>query len=138
LIAEVRCLDLTQPSGLAAASVDRILLDVPCSATGVIRRHPDIELLRTPEEITLLVAQQQALLAATWPLLRPGGLLLYSTCSVLRAENSQQVLTFVESTADASLQPLVVPGLTADTTGLQLLPSERGPDGFFYALLRKC
>lgn len=138
LTAEVRCLDLGQPNALPPASVDRILLDVPCSATGVIRRHPDIKLLRTPEEVTLLLAQQQALLTATWPLLRPGGFLLYSTCSVLRAENSQQVLTFANNTADASLQALAVPGVDAHITGLQLLPSERGPDGFFYALLQKC
>jgi 16S rRNA (cytosine967-C5)-methyltransferase len=73
---------------------DRILLDAPCSATGVIRRHPDIKLLRTATDIQAIVALQSEILSAIWPLLSPSGIMLYATCSILPEENEQQISTF--------------------------------------------
>lgn len=108
---------------------DRILLDAPCSATGVIRRHPDIKLLRRAGDIPALAARQRALLAALWPLLRPGGRFVYATCSVLPTENAEQIAAFCASHADARC--LALPG-----TG-QVLPGADGMDGFFYAVLEK-
>lgn len=117
---------------------DRILLDAPCSATGVIRRHPDIKLLRSPEQVAELKVRQQAILAAVWPALKPGGLLLYSTCSLLLDENSRQIAAFLQKTPDACALPLDVPWGQALETGRQLLPGEYNQDGFYYALLQKC
>lgn len=116
---------------------DRILLDVPCSGTGVIRRHPDIKLVRQPEQVADLVVVQQQMLAALWATLKPGGKLLYATCSVLPEENEQQIEQFLAHTTDATLCPL------PDTHGLQRpfgqqwLPQKDGADGFYYALLQK-
>ncbi|HEY0962411.1 MAG TPA: 16S rRNA (cytosine(967)-C(5))-methyltransferase RsmB [Pseudomonadales bacterium] len=137
LHADVRCGDITADNDFARESFDRILLDVPCSATGVIRRHPDIKLLRSAAEVVSLCEMQGALLRAAWPLLAPGGLLLYSTCSVLAAENAQQVARFVEAHATAELLPLPIASAVPSTCGIQLLPTPGGPDGFYYALLRK-
>lgn len=137
LHAEVVCLDITAGHSLAPASFDRILLDVPCSATGVIRRHPDIKLLRSEAEVQTLVARQAALLTAAWDLLAPGGYLLYSTCSTLRAENSAQIATFVAAHPDALSLPLQHASGKLCEHGLQLLPEPGGHDGFYYALLRK-
>ncbi|CAM3702540.1 16S rRNA (cytosine(967)-C(5))-methyltransferase RsmB [Rheinheimera salexigens] len=115
---------------------DRILLDVPCSATGVIRRHPDIRWLRKKADIPVLVAIQQQILQQCWQLLAPGGSLLYATCSVLPAENQQQITAFLQQHADASLQ--VIPHQPDPTTvGWQILPNEQQLDGFYYALLVK-
>ena len=116
---------------------DRILLDAPCSATGVIRRHPDIKRHRQPEDIDALVAQQRRLLDRLWPLLKPGGLLLYATCSVLPQENSRQVGRFVEARDDASEMSVAAEWGRSTGHGRQILPGEAGMDGFFYALLRK-
>ena len=116
---------------------DRILLDAPCSATGVLRRHPDIKLLRRPGDIAALAATQGRLLAALWDLLAPGGLLLYATCSVLRAENDAVVTAFAAPRADVRIRPLPDhPGL-ATGAGRQWLPAA-DHDGFYYALLEKC
>lgn len=119
---------------------DAILLDAPCTATGVIRRHPDIKLLRRPADVKNTVALQQSLLTALWPLLSPGGRLLYATCSVLQAENEQQVQRFCAEHSDALLAPIPSAlhsmGLVR-SHGLQLLPTEHGHDGFFYALITK-
>lgn len=117
---------------------DRILLDVPCSATGVIRRHPDIRLLRRAADIEPLVRAQRRLLTQLWPLLKPGGRLLYSTCSVLRAENQQVVAAFEGEAAGAISQPLpeAMPGRSVDG-GRQILPGETDMDGFYYACLVK-
>ena len=117
---------------------DRILLDAPCSATGILRRHPDIKILRSPENIVELNAVQAQLLDSSWKCLKPGGLLLYTTCSVLKAENELIVAKFLKSTLDAKYE-----GITADwgvecEFGRQLLPTAvDGPDGFFFSLLRK-
>ncbi|MDP2717090.1 16S rRNA (cytosine(967)-C(5))-methyltransferase RsmB [Rheinheimera sp.] len=115
---------------------DRILLDVPCSATGVIRRHPDIRWLRKKADIDVLVALQQRILQQCWALLAPGGKLLYATCSVLPAENNLQIAQFLQQQNDASL--VVLPQQGAEQPfGWQILPGEQDMDGFFYALLSK-
>ena len=107
---------------------DRILLDAPCSALGVIRRHPDIKLLRRAADVPALARRQYLLLERLWPLLRPGGKLLYSTCSVLRAENQNVVAAFLAE-GTAVLQS------ATPAPGLQLLPGDRDTDGFYYALM---
>jgi 16S rRNA (cytosine967-C5)-methyltransferase len=115
---------------------DRILLDAPCSATGVIRRHPDIKWLRDPAQVGMAAAQQVALLDALWPLLNAGGMLVYATCSVLKRENCQQIKEFIDRHADAAAVQLVDPG-AASEPGRQILPGEQNMDGFYYACLRK-
>lgn len=114
---------------------DRILLDAPCSGTGVIRRHPDITLLRREEDIDALVATQAQLLDQLWQTLAPGGMMLYATCSILPAENSDQIGAFLGRQSDAELLP--IHDIMAVEHGYQQLPSIDGPDGFYYALLRK-
>ncbi len=136
LHAELRRGDITAEA-FAPRSFDRILLDVPCSATGVIRRHPDIKVLRTEAEVAALCETQRALLHAAWPLLAPGGLLLYSTCSVLTAENAGQVQAFLEHESTAQLENLPLAGTVPVAAGIQLFPTPEGHDGFYYALLRK-
>ncbi|WP_237059849.1 16S rRNA (cytosine(967)-C(5))-methyltransferase RsmB [Microbulbifer sediminum] len=120
---------------------DRILLDAPCSATGVIRRNPDIKLLRREEDIPALAELQGRILHAQWQLLRPGGSLLYATCSVLPTENSDVVARFIAETGDASDNtPQLLNGVAwgePQAAGMQLFPDAAGGDGFFYALLRK-
>ncbi|MCB1698376.1 MAG: 16S rRNA (cytosine(967)-C(5))-methyltransferase RsmB [Pseudomonadales bacterium] len=125
------------PATLAPASFDRILVDAPCSATGVIRRHPDVKLLRRPEDIDAMAHQQLAILEGLWPLLKPGGTLLYATCSVLAEENSAVVQRFLATCREAGeVSPGVSWGETTDS-GRQLLPSPSAADGLFYALLGK-
>ncbi len=114
---------------------DRILLDVPCSASGVIRRHPDIKLLRRPEDITALVQLQAKILKHLWSLLAPGGFLLYCTCSVFKAENERQIATFLQAQEDAEQVSLSLPLGQACDYGWQILTGEA--DGFFYAGLQK-
>ncbi|MCG6899436.1 MAG: 16S rRNA (cytosine(967)-C(5))-methyltransferase RsmB [Gammaproteobacteria bacterium] len=116
---------------------DRILLDVPCSATGVIRRHPDIKLLRKPGDVATLVSRQARLLKALWPLLVPGGMLLYCTCSVLRDENIGQVGRFLEMQIDAEEVPIRASWGRVCGHGRQILPGENEMDGFYFACLRK-
>ncbi|MCA1979672.1 MAG: 16S rRNA (cytosine(967)-C(5))-methyltransferase RsmB, partial [Thiobacillus sp.] len=110
---------------------DRILADVPCSASGVVRRNPDIKWLRRPEDIAGFARQQAAILDALWPLLAPGGTLLYATCSIFREENDDQVAAFLARHADA--ERLALPDPLTDGS---LLPDAEH-DGFFYALLAK-
>lgn len=117
---------------------DRILLDAPCSATGVIRRHPDIKLLRREEDIPRLVHLQAEILTSVWPLLKPSGRLLYSTCSVLPAENSEQIASFLSRNDDAREIELAGAWGLACRHGRQLLPKDESNDGFYYALLQKC
>ncbi len=116
---------------------DRILLDAPCSASGVIRRHPDIKVLRRDKDLETLVHTQQQILQALWPLLSSGGMLLYATCSLLAEENSLQIEKFLGVHNDARLAPLETDWGTATTAGRQILPGEENMDGFFYACLRK-
>lgn len=115
---------------------DRILLDAPCSATGVIRRHPDIRWLRKSADIAALGALQSEILDVMWSLLKPGGTLLYATCSILPEENSQQIAAFLERTEDAELSVLTN-SETAENPGRQILPGEQQMDGFYYARLIK-
>ncbi len=117
---------------------DRILLDVPCSASGVIRRHPDIKLLRRASDIKKLVAEQERLLTNVWPTLKPGGLLLYVTCSLFPEENELLVQTFLTQHPDAVEEKLAVSWGLARTVGRQILPGMHEMDGFYYARLRKC
>ena len=115
---------------------DRILCDAPCSATGVIRRHPDIRWLRRDSDISELVSLQKNILSALWKKLKPGGVLLYATCSILPDENDLQIKGFLESTSDASLIPLSAQ-YNESTKGRQILPNEQKMDGFYYAKLQK-
>lgn len=122
---------------------DRILLDAPCSATGIIRRQPDVKVLRRAEDIPRLNALQRQLLDRLWTTLKPGGLMLYTTCSILPAENSQQIELFLQRTPDAQELPInagIGDGEWGHECrhGRQLFPDKQGPDGFFYALLKKC
>jgi 16S rRNA (cytosine967-C5)-methyltransferase len=116
---------------------DLILLDVPCSATGVIRRQPDIKWHRREPDIAALCAAQARLLDACWPLLAEAGHLLYTTCSVLRAENAEQIDAFLARTPEA--EALALPARLGQACGVgrQRLPGELDMDGFFYAALRK-
>lgn len=116
---------------------DRILLDAPCSALGVIRRHPDIKLLRRAEDIEQLQALQKTILRAVWPLLAPGGLMVYATCSILKQENVQQVQAFLAEHSDAVELPIEAEWGTAGACGRQILTGESAMDGFYYALIRK-
>jgi 16S rRNA (cytosine967-C5)-methyltransferase len=116
---------------------DRILLDAPCSATGVIRRHPDIKLLRTPEDITNITKTQAELLSALWPLLAPGGLFIYATCSILPEENDEQIAAFIKKQADCSFVSEENTWGHATGHGWQILPGEHNMDGFFYSKLSK-
>ncbi len=119
-----------------------ILLDAPCSATGVIRRHPDIKHLRRPSDIQSLAGLQRRLLDALWPLLAPGGRLLYVTCSVLAQENDALVGRFLEATPGAEENPMLQNNNIRDVMrrkacGYQLLPGTAGMDGFYFACLEK-
>ncbi len=116
---------------------DRILLDAPCSATGVIRRHPDIKILRTPKDIEQHHNQQFRLLMALWPLLKPNGILLYSTCSILPIENEAVIARFLSINTDAHVDRFDLPGAVTQTHGKQILPGDGGMDGFYYARMRK-
>jgi 16S rRNA (cytosine967-C5)-methyltransferase len=119
---------------------DRVLLDAPCTASGVVRRHPDGKWLRRESDVDAFAAQQRRLLDALWPCLAPGGRLLYTTCSIFDTENASQVAAFGERHADASSIPLQFPaGFDADHGQLLPAPSgaEHNHDGFFYALLQK-
>ncbi|MDH1865293.1 16S rRNA (cytosine(967)-C(5))-methyltransferase RsmB [Pseudomonas chengduensis] len=115
----------------------RILLDAPCSATGVIRRHPDIKLTRKPEDVPALAQLQGELLDALWPTLAPGGILLYATCSVLPTENSETIAAFLARTPDAQEVAIAGEFGLQPAHGRQLLPQLDGHDGFYYAKLIK-
>jgi len=128
---------------------DKILLDVPCSASGVIRRHPDIKHLRRAEDIEQLVKVQRDILIKNWEILKPGGRLLYATCSIFKVENEQQIEWFLQNTADASLVDFTdwkLPERQSEShgsefphasVGKQLFPVSFVNDGFYYALLEK-
>lgn len=144
LSAELICGDATTPDQWwDGQAFDRILIDAPCSATGVIRRHPDIRWLRQPQDMDALADTQAKLLNRLWPLLKPGGILVYVTCSVLARENHQQVQSFLESHVDVQvLEPPSQSGANQGTppgravsVGWQVLPGEQDWDGFYYAAL---
>lgn len=140
--AELRHVDLTQAGALAGEGpFDRILLDAPCSSTGVIRRHPDIKLLRRPDDISAWVRTQEILLRRAFALLAPGGRLVYATCSVLPEENTGVVSAFLSDEPQAGVLPWPdtaprPPDAHALAIGLQWLPGgAAGTDGFYYACL---
>ena len=133
LTAQVLCADARYPEQWwDGEKFDRILLDAPCSATGVIRRHPDIKWLRRGEDIAALALLQAEIFDAMWLQLKPGGTLVYATCSITPQENCDQVKAFLSRTADAIL-------IDSDpaTPGRQILPGEESMDGFYYAVLTK-
>lgn len=136
--ARIICGDARQPADWWDGKLfDRILLDAPCSATGIIRRHPDIKLLRTAEDIARLASLQGQLLDALWPLLNTGGILLYATCSIMPEENTQVVEAFLTRQIDAHCDQILAEWGIPQTCGRQLLPSAEGHDGFYYARLCK-
>lgn len=133
LDARLVCGDAAEPAGWwDGKAFDRILADVPCSASGVVRRHPDIKWLRRPSDIESFARQQERILQALWPLLAEGGKLLYATCSVFARENQQVIAAFLSRQADARQIAISAPEMTDG----QLLPNDQH-DGFFYALLQK-
>ncbi len=130
--------DAAQPSGWWDGNpFARMLVDVPCSATGVIRRHPDIKVRRRPEDLPKLITTQARILEGLWPLLQPGGKLLYVTCSILPVENEQRMENFLAHHLDASEVLLPLNTGQAKSIGRQILPGEGGMDGFYYACVRK-
>jgi len=117
---------------------DRILADVPCSGSGVIRRHPDIKLLRRINDIPQLVKQQKIILQSLWTLLKPGGFLLYSTCSIFKDENERQIEWFVENHDNCMEKSLKLLKWGEESSfGRQILPGDYDMDGFFYTCLQK-
>ncbi|MFN4119958.1 16S rRNA (cytosine(967)-C(5))-methyltransferase RsmB [Acidovorax sp.] len=144
LSAQVLVADAARPQDWWAAHCggvpfDAILLDAPCTASGIVRRHPDVRWLRRESDIAQLAVLQARLLAALWPLLRPGGRMLYCTCSVFRAEGDEQVQSFLVRNSDAQLLPSpghLIPGKADKAEAVpDNLSGEH--DGFFYALLQK-
>jgi 16S rRNA (cytosine967-C5)-methyltransferase len=133
----------TRPPSLMPAHFDRVLVDAPCSATGVIRRHPDIKLLRRPGDFESFAATQRQILATAFELLKPGGRLIYCTCSVMPLENEGVVAAFLDANPRAAAAPWPEglarpPDLLDRTVGWQLLPGgNAGTDGFYYACLTK-
>ncbi|QBM30279.1 16S rRNA (cytosine(967)-C(5))-methyltransferase RsmB [Hydrogenophaga pseudoflava] len=140
LQAEVRAADAGEPSGWwDGRPFDAILLDAPCTASGIVRRHPDVRWLRRPGDVGQLVAIQRRLLDTLWPLLKPGGRLVYCTCSVFRAEGQEQVDAFLERHTDALALPSpghLRPG-TVIANGEFNDNDPGGYDGFFYARMDK-
>ena len=119
------------------APFDAVLLDAPCTATGVVRRQPDVLVHRRERDADGLAALQARLFDALWPTLAPGGTLVYATCSILRQENARQVEAFLARTPDAAAEPLDQRFGRVDGPGRQRLPGEDGMDGFFVARLRR-
>ena len=143
LEARIVCGDVLEPAAWwDGRPFDRILVDVPCSATGVIRRHPDVKVLRTESDVAAFAARQDEILDSVWELLTPGGFLLYATCSILKQENDERVQAFM------GRHPEAMPGLKFDRLGLadsilrsrwgvQTLPQRGGMDGFYFAGIGK-
>jgi 16S rRNA (cytosine967-C5)-methyltransferase len=136
--AEIYCADAAKPESWWDGKIfDRILLDAPCSGSGVIRRHPDIKFLRKKNDIMKLAAQQKRLLEALWPLLISGGKLLYVTCSIFAEENYLQIQKFLNTHSDAEDTELAVNWGHEQPVGRQILPGENQLDGFYYACISK-
>lgn len=135
---ELKAADAADPAAWwDGVPFDAVLIDAPCSATGIVRRQPDILLHRRPGDIDALVVTQARLLDAVWTTLAPGGVLVYATCSILQRENAGQIDAFLARTPEASAEPLDATFGHAAGAGRQRLPGEDGMDGFFYARLRK-
>lgn len=139
LTAEVRCANATRPKTWWDGQLfERILLDAPCSGSGIIRRHPDIKYLRQPDDVTVVSTRQLKLLEALWPLLAEHGKLLYVTCSVFAEENHLQIQKFLVRHSDAQEVPILAPWGYALPVGRQMLPQEGSPfDGFYYVCIAK-
>ncbi len=116
---------------------DRILIDAPCSATGVLRRRPDVRLHRRASDLAALCAQQQRIVTALWPLLAPGGLLVYITCSLLRAENEAVIGELLSAQPDAQALAFTLPVGRLAAIGWQVLPGDGDLDGMYYAVVQK-
>ncbi len=138
LHADIKIADAAQPeTWWDGQPFQRILLDAPCSATGVIRRHPDIKLHRQQQQIALATKLQARLFEVMWSLLDSGGKLLYATCSMLAAENQERVADFLEHHSDAREVELDLGWAQRRSPGYQILPGTKGMDGFYYACLQK-
>lgn len=136
--AQLICHDVLDVEGWWDSKLfDRILLDAPCSASGVIRRHPDIKLLRKSDDITALANKQLQLLITLWPLLKVTGILIYVTCSIFPEENTLVLKRFLAKTSDASEEKIEADWGLACDIGRQILPGMHNMDGFYYAKLRK-
>lgn len=132
------CADITDENNWWNGKLfDRILLDAPCSASGVIRRHPDIKLLRRQSDIDVLANEQLRLMNSLWPLLKPGGVLVYATCSVFPKENEQVLQRFLDTHTDAIECPIQASWGIERVIGRQILPGMHAMDGFYYAKLEK-
>ena len=141
LSSNIICNDATKPDiWYKKNPFDRILIDAPCSATGVIRRHPDIKILRDPQEIKTMMKTQRQLLNNLWPLLKNQGYLVYTTCSILAAENDLQIIDFVKNSRAKIIQEHYILDKYAKKTktGWQFLPGNAyNTDGFFYCILQR-
>ncbi len=135
--ATLLCGDAAERTWWDGHQYDRILIDAPCSATGVIRRHPDIKLLRRKGDVSQLSSTQSAILDNCWGLLKTGGTLLYATCSLFPEENEQQLQNFISRHDDASTIPITRPFGIDTGLGIQILPGDSNMDGFYYAKLIK-
>lgn len=135
--AEIVHADASQSDWWDGRPFDAILLDAPCSGTGVIRRHPDIKLLRTAQDIAQLGELQQRILQTLWSMLTPNGHILYATCSIMPAENAEQISAFVAHETEARCVPLDVTWGIDNQGTRQRLPGEDDADGFFYALMTR-
>ena len=129
--------DVTELTWWDGEAFDRILLDAPCSGSGTLRRHPDIKLLKKASDLDGYAQLQSRLLTNLWQTLRPGGNLLYCTCSLFAEENDQVVAAFLNVADDAETSPASLASGLARTYGWQLLPTDSRTDGFYYALLSK-
>lgn len=136
--ARLQAADATRPQDWwDGRAFDRILIDAPCSGTGVIRRHPDIKWLRRRADIKVAAERQLALLEALWPTLAPGGRLVYATCSILRAEGVDVVDAFIARTEAARERPIDARWGFAERRGRRIAPGMHGFDGFYYAVLER-
>lgn len=133
---DVTVMDASQPE-MTEPAYDAILVDAPCSATGVIRRNPDVKVTRTASDVLKFAKQQRAILSGLWPLLKPGGRLLYATCSIMPAENDEVVDWALQTLPNAELAAISAPGAQTTRNGVQRIPDAMGGDGLYYSLLRK-
>jgi 16S rRNA (cytosine967-C5)-methyltransferase len=129
--------DASTPAWWLGSPYDAVLLDAPCSGTGTLRRNPDIKLHRSPKDVDLHAGLQKRLLANLWPMLKPGGSLLYCTCSILQQENDDIIELFLNGASDARPVALHLPVGQKTRHGWQLLPTDMRTDGFYYAKLEK-
>ena len=134
---ELRVGDATRRDWWDGELFDSILIDAPCTGTGTLRRKPDIKVHRTLKDVVVLQRKQQDLLTNLWHMLASGGTLLYSTCSILPDENDSVIHNFLDQTTDAATVPIDADWGHATLFGRQCLPTERGPDGFFYSRITK-